>query len=138
MCAAGEKTQEKGSESPLREGVLKVDPKEHISVCQMNQQQGVAARCPTAPPAHVSSASPRWWNSKNSYNRCADCGTSSLCIQANPINQPPKRTLDASNSINIRSFPSSAAVESQEEKTVFSVLTALCLSRHFYINYVLK
>lgn len=55
-CTAGEKTQEKGNESQLREGVLKVDPKEHILVCQMNQQQGVATRCPTAPPAHVSSS----------------------------------------------------------------------------------
>lgn len=45
-------------------GVLKVDPRGHILVYQMNHQQGVAARCPPA-PAHVSfSPFPRWWKSK--------------------------------------------------------------------------
>lgn len=39
--------------SPRAWGVLKV---EHILVCQMNHQQGGAAQCPPALPAHVSSS----------------------------------------------------------------------------------
>lgn len=82
-------------------GVFKVDPREHILVCRMNHQQGVAARCPPAPPAHVSPApSPRWWEPKSSYNHYADCGMSSLCIQANLINQSTKQSLDRYLSIN--------------------------------------
>ncbi|XP_071338110.1 protein phosphatase PTC7 homolog isoform X2 [Trachinotus anak] len=60
----------------------------------MNHQQGVAARCLPASRAHVSSSpSPRWWDSKNDDNSYADCGISTLCIQANLIHQSPKCTI---------------------------------------------
>lgn len=54
-CAAGEKTEKTEAVSHSARVLFKVDPREHILVIQMNhQQQGVAARCPPAPPAHVS------------------------------------------------------------------------------------
>lgn len=46
---------------------LKVDPRQHISVGQMNHQKGVAACGPPAPAAQVSPPSSRWCSSKTSY-----------------------------------------------------------------------
>lgn len=69
-----------------------VDPKEHILVCQMNHQQGVAAHCPPAAPAHVSSTSHQLslqTVQRILRNHNADCGMPSLCIQANLVNLSP-------------------------------------------------
>lgn len=100
----------------MREEVLKVDPREHILVCQMSHQQGVACKLSACFPPQLMFSPQDGGPQKFCY-----CGTSSLCIQASLINSSLKHTSDKYVSINAVFLKSYVAAESLEGNTFYDV-----------------